>query len=87
MRTLAKRTTGRRLAVPAKRSTTPRAPFTRPRRVFALRVSITCAPSRSSSERGACARKTSFVSGMCNALRNQAELPAESTPLCMQCTA
>lgn len=50
---LAKRTTGRRW-LPAKRCTTPRAPLTRPLPALTLRMSMTWAPTFSSSTPFAC---------------------------------
>ena len=64
MRTLAKRTTGRRMAVPQKRCTTPRAPLTTPRPGATFRVSITCAPTFSSRLALLCAHRLD-VSGCC----------------------
>ena len=52
--TFAKRTTGSLLAAPTQRSTTPRAPFTRPLAWLRLRVSMTWAPTFRCSTALAC---------------------------------
>ena len=43
------------MELPQKRCTTPRAPLTRPRAALTLRVSITCAPTFSSTAARLCA--------------------------------
>lgn len=55
------------MELPQKRCTTPRAPLTRPRAALTLRVSITCAPTFSSTAARLCAGrgKVSLLPVLC----------------------